>query len=109
MRLTFEGSANGQHTLQDLAEFLTACQHLGMPAGATLVSAGLTGVKSKLSGTGALRSIVADWDEHSTPATGTPAPPRTFAAPDRPTAAMPTTPMPAVVDPTPTTPVTTTP
>jgi hypothetical protein len=56
MRVSIDGSFNGQHTLADLYDFLATCERVGMPRDAKLSG------KTKILGTGPLKTVTAVWD-----------------------------------------------
>jgi hypothetical protein len=103
-RVSIDGSFNGQHTLADLYDFLATCERVGMPRDAKLSG------KTKILGTGPLKTVTAVWDT-SAPSAALPMQPQTSASdkpyiPGLPEDTHPTTPMVAVppTDTSPTTP-----
>jgi hypothetical protein len=95
MRVSIDGSFNGQHTLADLYDFLATCERVGMPRDAKLSG------KTKILGTGPLKTVTAVWDT-SAPSAALPMQSSTSDKPyipGLPDDAHPTTPMVAVPPP----------
>jgi hypothetical protein len=73
MRVSIDGSFNGQHTLADLYDFLATCERVGMPRDAKLSG------KTKILGTGPLKTVTAVWDT-SAPSAALPMQPQPSAS-----------------------------
>jgi hypothetical protein len=83
MRLSFDATSDGHFTAADVKALIDACVHLGMPLAATKLSG-----KTKLTGSGPLKTLTAEWDEHTANPSTTMAPASTQLVPgldDRPT------------------------